>query len=68
MYCIESQHLENGLTFIEPESYLDRLLIDEVEKSDDLKNILVMLLLDDTLSATLKRQVEKQLKKLQGRN
>ncbi|MFC0119706.1 hypothetical protein [Pseudoalteromonas xiamenensis] len=68
MLQIEAQRKTTELTFIETESYLDKLLVEEVANSDDLKSILGMLLFDDTLSSQLKRQVERQLKQLKGCN
>lgn len=50
------------LKFIEPQSQYDYDLLDEVAKSEDLNSILTMLLLDDTLSDSLRRKALKQLR------
>lgn len=64
----QTQSFSKDLTFIETDSYLDRLLVDEVAQSDELKSILTMLLFDDTLSSKLRSEVAQQLKMLQGSN
>ncbi|CAH9062602.1 hypothetical protein PSECIP111951_04012 [Pseudoalteromonas holothuriae] len=56
------QKSDVSLNFIEPLSQSDYYLLDEVATSEDLDSILVMLLLDDTLSDSLRRKVNKQLK------
>ncbi|WP_440056371.1 hypothetical protein ACSLBF_19870 (plasmid) [Pseudoalteromonas sp. T1lg65] len=55
------------LDFIELHSQSDYDLLHEVANSDDLENILSMLLLDDTLSDALKRQVKQQLKQVKSK-
>jgi hypothetical protein len=50
------------LNFIEPRSPCDFDLIAEVATSDDLNSILTMLLLDETLSDSLKNDVKNQLR------
>ncbi|WP_245699500.1 hypothetical protein [Pseudoalteromonas byunsanensis] len=50
------------LNFIKPLSQCDYALLDEVAKSEDLNSILTMLLLDDTLSDSLRRKALMQLK------
>lgn len=68
MLQTQTQSFSKDLTFIETDSYLDRLLVDEVAQSDELKSILTMLLFDDTLSSKLRSEVAQQLKMLQGSN
>ncbi|OHU85127.1 hypothetical protein BET10_14110 [Pseudoalteromonas amylolytica] len=58
--CGETASTE--LKFIEPQSQYDYDLLDEVAKSEDLNSILTMLLLDDTLSDSLRRKALKQLR------
>ncbi|NOU50381.1 hypothetical protein HG263_07475 [Pseudoalteromonas sp. JBTF-M23] len=62
-----SRHeLPQNLNFIEPASQSDYDLLDEVAACEDLDSILVMLLLDDTLSDSLRRKVNNQLKAKQS--
>ncbi|GEK08437.1 hypothetical protein HUZ36_05780 [Pseudoalteromonas sp. McH1-7] len=56
------------LNFIETQSQTDYDLLNEVASSEDLSSILTMLLFDDTLSDTLKRQVRQQLKSLKAKS
>ncbi|MFC3032572.1 hypothetical protein ACFOEE_08580 [Pseudoalteromonas fenneropenaei] len=65
LYANPEQQTATELTFFEPQSDLDKLLLEEVANSEDLKSILTMLLFDETLSLTLKRQVKHQLQQLQ---
>ncbi|BBN83939.1 hypothetical protein PA25_39240 [Pseudoalteromonas sp. A25] len=51
-----------NLNFIEPESQCDYDLLNEVAASQEVDNILLMLLLDETLSDALRRKVNEQLK------
>lgn len=68
MLQAQIQSGSKDLTFIETDSYLDRLLVDEVAQSDELKTILTMLLFDDTLSARLRDKAAQQLQQLHNSN
>ncbi|WP_105169502.1 hypothetical protein [Pseudoalteromonas sp. T1lg23B] len=57
-----SENASTRLNFIEPQSPCDYDLLNEVAQSEDLNGILTMILLDDTLSDSLRREVLKQLK------
>ncbi|KZN35807.1 hypothetical protein N474_17930 [Pseudoalteromonas luteoviolacea CPMOR-2] len=65
MLCYENSISQ--LNFIEPQSLCDYDLINEVASSEDLASILTMLLFDDTLSSSLKKQVKLQLRVLKAK-
>ena len=60
-----SQDVSPQLSFIELTSPCDRDLLSEISTYDDIPEILAMLLLDETLSSTLKISIKKQLEMLQ---
>ncbi|BDF94642.1 MULTISPECIES: hypothetical protein [Pseudoalteromonas] len=60
-----TQAISPQLSFIELISPCDHDLLSEISSSDDIPEILAMLLLDETLSSTLKFSIKKQLKMLQ---
>ena len=60
MFC---EHTNNEqLSFFQPSSKSENDLLNEVMKSEDLHDILTMVLLDETLSDAFKAMVRKQLK------
>ncbi len=60
MFC---EHTNNEqLSFFQPSSKSENDLLNEVMNSEDLHDILTMVLLDETLSDAFKAMVRKQLK------
>ena len=53
---------DEQLSFFQPNSKSENELLNEVMNSEDLHDILTMVLLDETLSDTLKAMVKQQLR------